>query len=243
MGRGEKMAGTASRNDRKRRPVAYHEAGHAAAFVALGFGIPDAIEIEIDPRGDELGRMIDLGQPIVGPELPWRRRRAILLLAGYVAQRRARGLNNAKIVQYCRRRSQWLYGKPFPDGRVPSGFSQHDDIDRVALLYSPPGSPRPLHSHVLRALLADTTAIVNTPFVWKAIDDLAQRVLMHNSLNRDGIVNWYHKFPDLFYFAFKNDLITIEDCELDDARGEFLWVLHLSRSLAFRPRSRSRKRR
>ena len=241
MGTGVKVAGTASRNDRQRRSAAYHEAGHGAAFIALGFGIPDAIEI--DPRGDELGRMIDLGQPLVGPELPWRRRRAILLLAGYVALCRARGLNNVDVVRYCNRRSAWLYGQPFPEGSLPKSWGLHSDSDRVALLYSPPGSPRPLRGYLLRKLWADTSAIINTPFVWKAIGDLAQRLLIHTRLNRVGIIDWLRKFPALYWFAINNGLVTIEDCALDDARGEFLWVLRLSQSSASHPRSRSRRRR
>ncbi|MGH7790645.1 MAG: hypothetical protein ACRERC_27540 [Candidatus Binatia bacterium] len=182
------------RHDRQRRRSAYHEAGHVSVGVAIGLGIPMAIEM--DPRGESLARM-RWNYDVLAAPTEQRERVALHFLAGYVAECRARGWRRVNAVPYCARRSYWSDGHPLDVAALPSGWLQHSDGDRVAILYSSRDNPRALPDDVLVNLWARTAEIIHAPLVWRALEDLALLLLTSGSVERHTLVAWLDRHPAL----------------------------------------------
>lgn len=190
------------RHDRQRRRNAYHEAGHVSVGVAVGLGIPMAIEI--DPSGESQART-RWNYDVLALPTAQRERVALHLLAGYVAECRARGWRRVNAVRYCARRSYWNDGHPLDTDSLPPGWLQHSDGDRVALLYSSTHQPCALPDTLLLNLWNSTAQVVDTPLVWAAIDDLAGTVLAHDGVDRDGLFRWLDRHPALDRCAVERD--------------------------------------
>jgi len=190
------------RQYRQRRRSAYHEAGHVSVGVAVGLGIPMAIEM--DPSGESLART-RWNCDVLAVPMEQRERVALHLLAGYVAECRVRGWRRVNAVRYCARRSYWIDGHPLDVAALPSGWLQHSDGDRVALLYSSTHQPRVLTDALLINLWNSTAQVVDTPLVWAAIEDLAGTVLVHDGVDRDGLFRWLDRNTALDGCAVQRD--------------------------------------
>ncbi len=184
---------------RRLRVSAYHEAGHVVTGVAVGFGVPNRVDMV--RRGDSLARVAWKYDPLARAAhrgAPQRTAAAMYCLAGYVSECRARGWRNVDAVQYCERRSAWIDGRPVPDDIRPDWWAEHADIDRVALLYSSHEHPRPLPHDVLRDLWRDTATLLNDAFVWSALADLAAVIVERQcGVERDELDSWLSRFQAL----------------------------------------------
>ena len=181
------------------RASAFHEAGHVATGIAIGLGMPDALEL--DRRRGSLARIAWNYNPLHGGTP--RELLAVHLLAGYVSECRARGWRRVDAVTFCERRSAWIDGRPVADRIRPAWWSKHADIDHLAVLYSSERKPRPLRPDILRRLWDQTLGVIESPRVWEPLVDLANRALKHGRLDRGRLYDWQERFPQL-----ENALLT-----------------------------------